>query len=96
MHQGYLTGQTFLDLQKNERLWAVTGAIDGLLGSTQFGASFSQTSKLDDCLRQRNNGQVAAMVEKFVRDRPGEWHFPFSVLVSNAMEAACPYSLRQK
>ena len=93
--QGYITGQRFLELQRNERLWAASGAIDGLLGATQFGAPLTRVMKLRNCLQDRNNGQVVAMIERFVRDRPEQWHVPFALLVSEAMATGCQYNPRE-
>jgi hypothetical protein len=91
---GFLTGQGFLELTENEQLWATTGAIDGLLGSTQFGAPLSNVQKLRDCLQGKNKRQVVAMVQKYTKDQPELWHAPFSVFVAEAMARGCPYTLK--
>lgn len=86
---GFFTGQEFLDLSASQRFYVITGVIDGLLGSTLVGAPLPNVMKFKDCMAGHKSGQLVAMVEKHVRDRPQEWHASIAVLTFAAMKAGC-------
>jgi hypothetical protein len=45
---------------------------------------------IDRCLGQRmTREQVVEIVDKYVRDHPGEWHYQMPDLVLSALRAAC-------
>jgi len=65
------------------------GVIDGMLDAPGFGAPKKKLSWLETCIVGMNGSQVAAIVDKALRDSPEHWNEPLNGGVFAAMAAAC-------
>lgn len=90
--QGFLKGKDYLDLSANEKRAYAMGAINGMLLAPIFAAPKEKVAWLETCTVNMNDEQVAAILTKYIRDHPAEWHYGMNVLSFRAMIDACPVS----
>ncbi len=87
---GFLKGNDYLnDLSERERGAYVMGVYDGLLGAALFGTPKRRLAWLEACGVGMGTEQVAAIVDKYLRDNPARWNEGMNVLVYSAMLGAC-------
>ena len=87
------TGNSWRNLPKDLRAFYVLGIYEGMKA-----ASPSQNGVVDTLLvraytcvggGRMTNGQVAAIVEKYVNDHPEQWHFAMTTLTLGALAESC-------
>ena len=66
------------------------GAVNGMLVAPLLGARRQEMDWLEKCVPQMTDEQVAAILTKYIRDHPGEWHLPLNILTFKAIETTCP------
>jgi hypothetical protein len=86
----FMTGQMYLALSASERAAYVMGLVDGVFIGPLFGASEESITALQSCLQKRNNIQIAAILTKYIRDRPEQWHEGAHMLFNARMLELCP------
>jgi hypothetical protein len=86
----FTTGQQFLDLSESYRTAYVMGLIDGVYIGPLFDASQATVGALQQCLLGRNNRQIAAMLSKYIRDRPERWHEGANAMFYSLLFELCP------
>jgi hypothetical protein len=86
----YVKASKFLDLKEYERVYYISGLMDGFYASAMFGASDETVGRLNSCAKDMDINQVTAIVSKYVKDHPQWWHLPLSVEAYNALNDACP------
>jgi len=91
MAGGYLKTGEFLDLNDAQREAFAAGFLDGifiapLLDAPNRGKLYEA---IRTCTAEMPANQVAAIIEKFVRDNPEDWHKPLNVVAFNAILKAC-------
>jgi hypothetical protein len=62
-----MTGQQYLALPANSRAAYVMGLVDGIFIGPLFGASEAAVIAVQDCLKERNNVQIAAILSKYIQ-----------------------------
>ncbi len=89
----FYTAQEFIELDEPSRVFYVAGLIDGFGGSALFGATDATVRNLASCIKGMNSKQIAAIITKYVQDRPEVWHVPLSIEGYTALNKACPDGL---
>ncbi len=88
---GYLKAQEFLKLNEFQKTAFAWGFVDGLdvaplLDAPEDGKFYVD---LRSCLAEMPGEQVAAIIEKHVRDNPESWHKQLHTIAFNALLKAC-------
>lgn len=81
--RGSMTGQECLNLAEAGSGYLevyMRGFVDGLFVSTFAGASLSCVESFHQCFTGRTSGQLAAVLEKWLRENPSHWHEPCNML----------------
>ena len=86
----FMTGQGYLALSDHEQGTYIMGLIDGISIGPLFGASEPRVLGLQSCMQGRNNIQIAAMLIKYIQDRPERWHEGAHSLFYSRMLELCP------
>lgn len=73
----FLTGNEYLQLKPELRFAYVMGLYDGMQLSTIFGA---KDDRFYDYIEGMNSRQIVAIVEKYLKDNPQEWHKPMNYI----------------
>jgi hypothetical protein len=90
----FYKAEMFLEVNEVSRETYTTGLMDGFYASGMFGASDETVDSLDSCTKGMDSKQLAAIIEKYVKDHPEGWHHPLSVQAFNALNGACPGQLK--
>jgi hypothetical protein len=90
----FIKAEAFLELSGADQMMYTTGLVDGFYASTFFGATNKTVANLTSCVKDMDNKQVAAIITKYVKDHPEQWHFALSALAHSALNSACPGGLR--
>jgi hypothetical protein len=85
----FLQGNSYLKLSEAAKGPYVTGVVDGLLGAPMFNAPRKSTAWLEHCIVGMSSEQLVAIVDKYLRENPGQWNWAMNVLVYSAMLDAC-------
>jgi hypothetical protein len=86
----FMTGQEYLALSESSRTAYVMGLLDGIFVGPLFGASEARVKALQNCLQEHNNVQIAAILSKYIQDKPERWHDGAHVLFYSRMVELCP------
>ena len=92
IRQGRGTGEKYLSLTKSDQAFSVTGILSGLFMSPLMGAPEQgpEITTLAECTDQMTGTQLAAVVEKYVRDHPEKWNLPIAILFIHSLQSVCP------
>lgn len=86
---GYYTGNDFLKLKGNNKLCFVLGFFDGLCAAPLI---VNPQANYEDWFSKIPQGvsstQLEAIITKYVKKHPENWHIPFHVLGLEAMREA--------
>lgn len=91
IHNGFLKAEDFLHMNaKRQRDYAM-GVTDGMLLAPLFGApdNGEKIQSFGACIEGMSDMQVAAIIEKFLRDHPERWNAPLNAVVFTAMTEGC-------
>lgn len=86
---GYLTGATLNELSERDLGMYVAGYVDALQAGMIIGVQEECYRKIRWCSENRTNTQFAAMVKKYLRENPANWHQMGGLIVYNAMFGEC-------
>ena len=89
---GFMKAQAFLDMDKeNQRSFAM-GLVDGVFLAPFFDAPDHGKSlvQMHACVKDMSDVQVAAIIEKYLKDHPETWHLQLNVECLSALRSACP------
>jgi hypothetical protein len=94
IHSGFVKARTFLEWDEAARRAYSMGFIDGLYMAPFLGAPENNNGlvSLAACLEGMKASQVAAVIEKHVRENPEHWHWDLKNEAYAAMRQACPIS----
>jgi uncharacterized membrane protein YphA (DoxX/SURF4 family) len=90
VHNGFVTGSQFMSSLPVEKRAYAAGVIDGMLLAPLLGAPKSELSWFEGCVEGMTNEQIAAVLEKQLRDNPASWHLSAHGSMFAALYAACP------
>jgi hypothetical protein len=91
LHNGFLKAEEFLHMNVNRQRDYATGVVDGMLLAPLFGApdNGQKIQSFGACIEGMSDIQVAAIIEKFLRDHPERWNDPLNAVVFTAMTQGC-------
>ena len=87
---GFRTAQEYLELSEDQRVAYVMGLVDGIFIGPLFGASEARVKALQSCLQESDNIQIAAILSKYIQDKPERWHEGANMLFNSRMLELCP------
>jgi hypothetical protein len=87
---GFGTGQDYIEMSADDKRVYAMGALNGMLVAPLLGARREDIAWLEACVPRMTDEQVAAILTKYIRERPGQWHLPLNILTFEAMKANCP------
>lgn len=90
IQEGFLSGEEFLALSSNAKVYYVTGAVDGMLLAPFFFGAPDSDRWLVQCVKGKSNSQLSAVLEKFLKDNPERWHDSVHVSFIVSLHATCP------
>jgi hypothetical protein len=88
---GMFTGVTLNEMSELNLGVYTAGVADAWSAAMLFGASEECYRKVRSCIVGRTGVQFGAMVKKYLRDNPAEWHLQGAVIVYRAVLADCLY-----
>jgi len=88
---GYLKASEFLNLNDTQKEAFAIGFLDGifvapLLDAPDDGKFYVS---LRTCTAEMPGKQVAAIIEKYIRDNPEDWHLQLHTVAFNSLLKAC-------
>jgi hypothetical protein len=91
IHNGFWQASQFLEFDKDSQSVYATGLLDGMYLSPAFGAPASNKVllEIETCVEGMKSTQVAAIIEKYVKDHPEKWNWDLKNAGYNAMLDAC-------
>ena len=91
-YAGFIFGSAYRQMSQSEKQRYVAGAFDGMLLAPQFaGANLPRSERLEQCGQAMNldDGQLVAIVDKYLADHPEYLGYPMNYSVYNALDDAC-------
>ena len=85
IHNGFMTGNKFMTLPRDEQEAYAMGLVDGMFLAPMFDAPKAKTGWLGKCAEGMTNTQVAAMLRKELENNPGQWHYSAHASMYGAM-----------
>lgn len=92
IHNGFLKAGDYLDMDSGGQKTYAMGLLDGMYMAPMFGApdDGKVLVSLATCVEGMKASQVAAIIEKFIKDHPEHWHWDLKDEAYSAMLHACP------
>ncbi len=88
IHNGFYTGQDYIEMSESQKRAYAVGAINGMLIAPIFGAPKNEMRWLESYIENMTDKQVAAILSKFLQDNPGRWHDGLQILTYVAVKEA--------
>jgi hypothetical protein len=91
IHNGFLKADQYLKFDEGYRQAYTMGLLDGMYMSPAFGAHASNKTllEIETCVEGMKSSQVAAIIEKYVRDHPEKWDLDLKDAGYDAMLEGC-------
>jgi len=86
---GFLKGNDFRTLSREERIAYVTGIWDGYMFAPALGGKAASDQALFNCVPGLTQGQLLAIVEKYMNDHPSDWGMSMNYIVFAALPKSC-------
>jgi hypothetical protein len=92
IHREFLKAKDYLDMDSNNQRAYATGVVDGMYMAPFFGAQDDGKAlvSLATCVEGMKGSQVAAIIEKYIRDHPENSHWDLNLQAYSPMRGACP------
>lgn len=87
---GFLKAGDFRDLPSDLKEGYAMGFSNGMMASGIMGADGSKVKLLYDCTDGMSAKQLAAILDKYLKEHPEGWHEPLSVHSFDALLGVCP------
>jgi len=88
---GMFTGEKLNEMSALNLTVYAAGVVDAWSTTKLFGVRDECYTKLRSCTVGRSGAQFGAMVKKYLRDNPAEWHLQGALMVFKAVLADCLY-----
>jgi hypothetical protein len=90
-HNGFLKAQQYLELSPEGQRAYIMGLLDGWYMAPVFGAPEADKglTEIERCVEGMKSSQVAAIVDKYIRDRPEKWDYDVKDMGYAAVSQAC-------
>jgi hypothetical protein len=91
IHNGFLKASQYLEFGKDNQSVYAMGLMDGMYMSPAFSAKASNKVllEIETCVEGMHSTQVAAIIEKYVKDHPEKWNWDLKDAGYNAMLEGC-------
>jgi len=91
VHNGFLKSEEFVRMDAMSQSKYAVGIVDGMLLAPLFGApdNGQKIRAFGACIEGMSDTQVAAIINKFLRDHPERWNDPLNAAVFSAMTEGC-------
>jgi hypothetical protein len=91
IHNGFLKASDYLEFDAGAQGAYSMGLLDGMYLSPAFGAPASNKVllEIENCVEGMKSSQVAAIIEKYVKDHPEKWNWDLKDTGYNAMLDGC-------
>ena len=86
---GFFTGKDYLDMSDTEKRAYVTGEINGMLVAPFFGAPEENLNWLKTCSARKSDEELAAILSRFISDKPAQMQANLNVVTFTALREAC-------
>lgn len=86
---GFFKGEEFLQMPEAQQEGFAAGLVDGIYLAPLFGAPGKNIESFHRCIVGMSTSQVAAIIQKYLKDHPEKWHQRLSVEAYSALESAC-------
>lgn len=86
---GYFSGHHLREMSDLELGSYSMGYIDALAGGNIFGMNPNCLSAIEECTHGRSGHQLAAIVRKFLKENPEQWHVPAHAIMFSAILRQC-------
>lgn len=86
---GFTSGADFLDLPRSSRAMYARGMVDGISLAAVLRSSMLASDGKLGCPTGMSDVQIAALIEKYLRDNPEQWHQGANVATVNALAGMC-------
>lgn len=93
--QGYFKGHHLREMNDLELGTYAMGYIDALFGGNIFGMNRACVPAIEACTQGRSGHQLAAIVRKYLKESPENWHYPAHGILFNAVLRQCLLSKEQ-
>jgi len=104
IHSGFYKGRDYRQLSDGEQRAYAAGIVDGMLLAPMLGApagdlrdvspteqpTTTRSQWLSKCIVGMTNGQVAAIITKYLNDHPESWHQDAKASTFSALIESCP------
>ncbi len=96
LNPGFFKGNDYLNQSKAVQYGYITGVFDGLFGATIFETPENKNAgdRIYRYTRQMSIEQIKAIVDKYLKDHPEDWHNPMNYIALVAIGKACPKSFK--
>ena len=89
INQGFFKSEEFLHMSQAQREGFAAGLVDGIYLAPLMGAPEQNIEHFNKCVTGMSSTQVAAIIEKFLKEHPEMWHQFLNVEAYNALFATC-------
>ena len=89
VQQGFLSGEDFLKFSESDKASYSMGIIDGYLAAPIFGADEKYIIWISNCVKDKTNTQISAILVKYLQDNPGRWDKSVQFLMFEALMKGC-------
>lgn len=86
---GYLTGNGYMSLSKDDRTSWAMGVADGIMAEAAMAAKSLDGSWLGKCLRGIPSSQLQAMIDNYITNDPQSWQAPAAFIVRGKLAEFC-------
>ena len=91
VQRGFLTGEKFLSMDNSEQAVYAMGLVDGVLSAVFFANSnICCPPWFENCIGGMSNSQITAILGKYLKEHPQEWHYSMHTIFYNAFLRTCP------
>jgi len=87
---GFYTAGQFGNLSQAEQAGYAEGFVNGLMSAGIVGADVQEVEMMNGCTKEMQGRQIAAIIDKHIKDHPEGWHETLAVHSFNALLDVCP------
>jgi hypothetical protein len=89
---GFVTAEKYIQLGPNQQSIYAAGLIDGMYLAPMFDAPNKDKflTAMRTCVKPMTNTQVAAIISKYAKAHPEEWHMGTNLVAYQALREVCP------
>ncbi len=87
---GFESGNGYLQMAEPQRHAFAMGLFDAFMASTAIGSDVGVVHRIKDCAMGMKSNQVMAILDKYLRDHPEEWHHDMGMMFLRTISQTCP------